>query len=552
MLRRSLFALVVSLIAVSAAADGRYSADRYDSRVEILDGGTARVSEIIALRFESGTFTQFYRAIPKRMTDGIEIVSASMDGTPLQAGEGTGHIQLSGSSNLRVTWRFEPTSNSVHTFALVYLVHGLIRQEADADVLEWTVLPTEHQYQIASSTADLSLPAQPIAPPRLERRRVDEPSLDVGDGHVRITAERIPGNGWFRASVRLPRGSAIDAPPSWQRHQVDIRQMSPTWITAAVVVLAAGLVLLFFVRQQYDPPAIDYSSNERRTAPPDSVAPVIAGAVLGNGSLRLEHAMAALVSLADRGELRIDEQRRMLGQRNFAISRTTTRHALAPYEETLLEIIFAGEASRQSVSLGKARSRLMRQFRKFKAAVEPAMQAAGLLDDGRRGVRRLFARIAFTSMIVAGIVAILLSLVVQRLGPWPMLVPLALAIVGVTSLICFAAHTPLSNVGIQRAREWRAFRRYLRDVARDREAAPSDAVVRQLLPLALALGLAQSWASYLKKHRSAAPDWFRAVSATASDSAIAFSTFVASGGAHPGAGHGGAGAAAGGGASGAS
>ena len=72
------------------------------------------------------------------------------------------------------------------------------------------------------------------------------------------------------------------------------------------------------------------------------------------------------------------------------------------------------------------------------------------------------------------------------------------------------------------------------------------------LPYAIALGLAHSWSSYLKKHRAAVPDWFRAVSATGSDSAVAFSSFVASGGAHPGGSHGASGAAAGGGASGAS
>jgi hypothetical protein len=195
----------------------------------------------------------------------------------------------------------------------------------------------------------------------------------------------------------------------------------------------------------------------------------------------------------------------------------------------------------------------MRHFRTFKIALEPAMQAAGLIDEDRRAVRMRFLRIGVACLIAAGASAFALALLVERFGPWPMLVALAAGITGVTALICFAAHTPLSDEGIRRAREWRGFRRYLRDIARDREPSPGEPVIQQSLPYAVALGLAQSWASYLKKHRSAAPDWFRAVSAGAGDSAVAFSSFVASGGtgAHGG-GSVGAGAAAGGGASGAS
>ena len=204
------------------------------------------------------------------------------------------------------------------------------------------------------------------------------------------------------------------------------------------------------------------------------------------------------------------------------------------------------------MSLGKARNRLLRHFRKFKAALEPAMLSIGLVDEDRRAVRRRFAYIATACLILAGGTAFGLAFAVRQIGPWPMLIPLALGVVGVSALICFAAHTPLSNHGLQRAREWRGFRQYLRDVARDREPSPGNVVMRQMLPYAMALGLAHSWASYLKKHRLAAPEWFRAVSGADSDGAVAFSSFIAAGGAHPGGGAHGAGAAAGGGASGAS
>jgi uncharacterized protein (TIGR04222 family) len=552
MLTRFTLAVLISLVAAPAMGEGRYSADRYDSQIEVLDDGTIRVGETITIQFETGTFTQFFRAIPVRMTDGLEIVSASMDGQRLPEGNGPGRIQISGSSNVRVTWRFPPTSGSIHTFDLVYLVHGVVRQEEDADLVAWRILPTEHRYQIGSSTVDISVPAAPTIAPVLETRRVGDASVHVDDRRIHIAATGIRGNGWLQASIRLPRGSVIDEPPAWQRHQIEIAQMARTWVIAATLVILAGLALLFFIHQQYESPALDFSTMPQWTLPPNALPPVIAGAVLANGSPRYEHGMAALVSLADRGELRIEEQGRVLGQRQFGITRTGTRRPLSPYEEKLLEIIFGANGGDSPVALGKARNRLIRHFRKFKAALEPAMQAAGLLDEDRRAVRRRFARTAAACLISAGVVAFALAIVVERFGPWPMLIPLALGVVGVAALICFAAHTSLSNEGIQRARQWRSFRQHLRDVARDREPSPGDAAIRQMLPYAIALGLAHSWASYLKKHRAAVPDWFRAVSTTGSDSAVAFSSFVASGGAHPGGSHGASGASAGGGASGAS
>jgi uncharacterized membrane protein len=168
-------------------------------------------------------------------------------------------------------------------------------------------------------------------------------------------------------------------------------------------------------------------------------------------------------------------------------------------------------------------------------------------------VRSRFIRIAIASLVGAGIASIALALFTERYGAWPMLIPAACASVALVAFICYAAHTPLSNEGVRRAHQWRRFRQYLRDVARDREASPGEADARRLLPFAVALGVAPAWSAYLKRHRLAAPTWFRAASDAQDNSSVAFAAFVATGGSgNGGGGHGGGGAAAGGGASGAS
>jgi hypothetical protein len=552
---RRIILCVVLLAAFTGVADAKeYSAERFDARIEVLRGGTLHVTERVLVRFEDGTFRQFYREIPSRLTDGLEVVSASMDDTVFPEGDGPGQVEIRRSSRTRVTWRFPRLSGSSHVFSLTYIVRGAVRQTEDADVVAWRALPGQHAYRIDSSEIDVDLPAVPSAAPSLELRRVGASSVALEGTQVRVRASKIRSNGWVEVWARLPRGSVIDAPPQWQTRELAIRQSSRIWIIAAGVVLMGGLLLMFGVRQGYDVPPRE---GGVATGPvlPDTLPPALAGALVTNGNPRLEHAMAALFSLADRGELTIDEQPRSLGQRHFVVARTGGGRPLAAHEQRAIDVVFAGKGeAERSVGLGKARGRLTRHFKKFSSAVEEEMAAAGLLDEGRREVRKRFLKIGVIALIAASVTPLSIVFTVGDYGAWPMLIPVALAVVGVTALICYAAHTPLSNSAVRRAEYWRSFRRYLREVARDRQSSPPDATLRQWLPFVVAIGLAPAWSTFLKRHRGAAPRWFRAVGD--GDSCHAFAAFVGVGGAgHSSSAHGtygGGGGAAGGGSSGAS
>jgi hypothetical protein len=549
-----LCAVLVAAFTGSAHAKD-YSAERFDARIEVLRGGALRITERVLVRFEDGTFRQFYREIPSRLTDGLEVVSASMDDTVLPEGDRPGQVQIRRSSRTRVTWRFPRLSGSSHVFSLTYIVRGAVRQTEDADVVAWRALPGQHAYRIDSSEIDVDLPGVPSAAPSLELRRVGASSVALEGTQVRVRASEIRSNGWVEVWVRLPRGSVIDAPPQWQTRELAIRQSSRIWIIAAGAVLIGGLLLIFGVRQGYDAPPREAGAATAGPALPDTLPPALAGALVANGRPRLEHAMAALFSLADRGELTIEEQPRSLGQRAFVVTRTGSGRPLAAHEQRALDVSFTGKRGpERSVGLGKARGRLTRHFKQFSTAVEGEMAAAGLMDESRWDVRRRFLKIGVIALLAGGVAPLALLFMVDDYGPWPMLIPLALIVVGVTGLICHAAHTSLSNSAVRRAEYWRGFRQYLRDVAQDRQAPPPDSTMGQWLPFAVATGLAPAWATYLKRHRGGAPPWFRA--GGDGDSAHAFAAFVGVGGAGYSCGahgtHGVGGGAAGGGSSGAS
>lgn len=542
---RTLVTVLLLLAGAASAAEAKsYVADRFDSRVEVMRGGALRITETVVFRFEGGPFKEVFRQLRTRDTDGIELVSASMDGVPFPEGDGPGTIGVRRRSRVEVRWRFAPVSDQTHSFELTYVMRGVVRAEDGADVLTWTAHPSEHKYRIDASAVTIILPASPLGEPGVDFRRVEgETSVDVNDGRILVQASELRSNGRVRITARMPAGSVLDAPPAWQQKALEQRALAPLWLAAAGGMVLAGILVLFGVRQGYDTPPHDASVVAGGPAVPDTLSPAEAGALVSNGSPGLEHAMATLFALAARGELTIEENEgRRWGQRQFTLTRRPARRPVAPHEQAALDLVFTdGGHAEGAVTLDKARSRLTWRFKQFRRALETELNANGLLDADRKAVRRRFAVAGTVLMIVALVVGLPLGLLtLDTYGAWPLLIPLAMAVLALVALICHSAHTPLSNEGLRRARYWRSFRGHLKDVAHDREAVPAGGI-DQLLPFAVALGLADTWSKFLKKHRLTVPSWFRA----AGDAELnpAFIAFVAYGGATHG---GGAGAGAGG------
>lgn len=551
---RSLLAAVLLILAPAVAHAKEYTAEKFDSRIEVLRGGSLRVTETIVVRFEDGTFTYFFRTVPTRRTDGVDFISASMDGQTLPAGEGAGQVEVRRKNGLRVEWHFSALSSSTHTFELTYVAKGIARTTDDRDVIGWRALPSEHGYRIETSRVEMALPSTPADPPAVEVRRVGTWTETHTDARVVVSASGIGRNGWLEVWARMPKGSVIDVPPAWQQRQLrHLEYRNPSLIAAGIITFA-GLVLLFGIRQSYDSPPRDVRAARFFSGPPDSAPPAIAGALITNGRPQLEHAMGAFFALASHGAVAIHEEPRgAFGQRRFAIARGRASRQVAPHEQALMDEVFSVQAGSEGhVSLDKARTHLVRHFSKFKSVVEREMADAGLFDAGRRQVRARYNVIGAVLLVLALLALIPVVIVIDRMGGWLFMVPLSIAILGITSLIFAAAHTPLSNEGVRRAEEWRTYQKQLRDVPKDVTRADWAAGMRspaELLPFAVALGLAAAWSKIFKDRGAQLPPWFHA--ASASDANTGFVAFVGHGGSGAGGGAHGGGGAAGGGASGA-
>lgn len=544
---RSLLVLAALVLFAGAADAKQYSARRFDVSIRVLEHGTLEVTETVVFQFEDGTFSYVTREIPTQRTDGIEILSASMDGRTMPIGEGNGEVEVTHKSRLRVRWRFEPTAHSTHTFVLKYLARGVIRREDGADLLAWRALPREHGYRIASSTIDLALPAEPLQQPTVLTRRLRAAQLhDEGD-RLRVVAQDLRSNGSVEIHVRFPSGAVISALSDWQARQLRAAERGPRWLAAAAVLLGATLIVLFALRQNYDTPPREMSVLTVTADPPDALPAPVAGALATDGRPRTEHAIATLIALADRGEVTIAaEPRGFLGHREFMVTRARGAAPLAGYEQAVIETVFGSrDGLHESVKLSAAHGRLARSSRVSRAMKQHLIES-GFMDEGRKAVRDRYAHIAWV-LLALGFVGLIGSIIFLRHehGVWAMAVPGALFIAATIAGIFHHATTALSNEGLRRAHGWRAYRRHLRAVAREREPLAGNATSR-LLPFAVAFGLASVWAKYAEHTAAAVPGWFQA----AGSDPGAFTAFVAASG-HGASGAGGAGGAAGGGSSGA-
>jgi hypothetical protein len=539
---RSLLTVLLVVFAATPAAAKDYRAERFTARIVAIENGGIRVTETIVFRFEDGTFTKVFRKVPTRRTDGIEFVSASMDGHAFPLGKGPGYVNMRRQEGLHFEWRFAQIGPSTHTFEVTYIVRGVVVTSGAGDVLAWKALPDSHEYRIDEATIDFVLPAR-AGTPVVRTRRVGSWTPDNRGSEFTITGRDIERNGWIEVTTTLPQGTLVTSPPQWQQKQMRYRAYRNRMLIIAGGVLLAGLIVLVALRQNYDTPPSDIPVATTFSGPPESLPPALAGALAVNGRAQIEHALATLFDLGARGVIQVNEGPSSWGSRQFDIVRRGRTHALAPHEQTVLDTIFGRDGDGDGVSLRKARSRLTTKFTAVRNAIDAELLQAGLIDPARRQVRSRYHVMAAVFIALSVVGAMLAGIQMDRIGPWLLTLPAAFLVLGIASVIFASAHTPLTNDGVRRAAQWRAYRKHLKDPPHGQSPA-------SLLPFAVALGLGVAWAKLFKHRGAELPQWFHALSAA--DANRAFVAFVGTGGAGA---HGGSGAgpggAAGGGASGA-
>lgn len=534
-----------------------YSADRFDVDVAVQADGSLVVTERLTFRFVGGPFTYVYRDLPAELTDGIDVISASVDGVPLPEGKDAGQVEITGRDPVKVTWHFAPTSDSTHTFDLTYRVWGVIRKENDADVLIWQALPDVYEYSIVASTVRVTYPetAPLLGAPEVQKGAA---TVEQSVNTVTFDARDLKPNATLIVALRFGAGSLIDAPPQWQtRGGSGDRGGLVFAMIASIVAALVVVILVVFVNRARIPSSA--RGETPLTLPPSALPPAIAGVLMRNGSTNSTwiwaYALGTCFDLARRGVISIEEAPRKSRwqERDFVFRLESADTALRPHERGLIEAFFRDKSGLQStVRFSKLQANLYTRLKPLSQALKAECESLGFFDAERQRRRTtsliwgLFLMFLSMALIVAA------ALLVSALGPLPLVAAIGVLVLGIVLVIAAATISLLTEDFQQTALEWKSFAKYLGDVTRQRDTLVHRDQFEGYLSYAAAFGLAEPWSRYLKKREDIeVPAWFRALTSAEDGGRGAFVAMMAASGSSSSAGAAGAGGAAGGGASGA-
>lgn len=520
----------IASAAQTTHAGQSYHAERFDVVLSPQPGGGLLVTETVIFRFEGEPFTFVFRDISLVETDGIEFVSAGMDGVQLPQGSAPGQVELLPGDPFKITWHFAPTFNSTHSFELTYRARGAIRRD-QADTLIWRAVPEEHEYTILTSRISLRAPqaAALLEAPTLQGAPAQ---VEWDTSQAVLTTGEIEPNKSLVVTARFPSGSLAQTMPTWQARQeqrsTQLRGALPWSAAAGSLVLLVGLAVLIAAlqrgrREENPVPELDAA----RPVSPPSAAPPAAAARLAGGALPF---MAALLDLARRGHLVISQKKSgWLRGNTFVVSKAESRDLLRPHEVILLESLFPGGLLQTEQSISEAYTRLAQHSQAFNAALDDELREGGWLDEARHRLRRRLLGAGTMGLLLGLALFVAGALLAVTAAAAPALlaagVGAGLALAGLAALIAGASYSPWTARGEQEGRAWKGFSAYLRDVTRGREAVTRSDLFERYLAYAAGLGLGSAWAHFFQKQGAGiVPAWFQSLQ-TSGDAN--FGSFVA-------------------------
>lgn len=562
----AVLAVLVALLPVGTAAGKSYSAGRFDVDLVVEPGGTLLVTETVVFQFSGGPYTYAFRQLSRSETDRIEIISAAMDGEELQPGMQAGQVEISDAGDpIDVRWHFTPTTDQARTFTLKYRVFGATRIAGTNDLVQWFVIPSDHEYDILSSTVTVHLPVGQ-ATTRAATLSGAAWNMETGAAQLVFSAADIPADRSALLSLPFTRGSLLAQPPAWQQVQLErARQTRAAFPWAAGLGLAmlvlAGLGLVMVWRNNHLEQAAGFEQGVI-TRPPDALGPAEAGSLFTLPGIPLELAVATFFDLARRGWIRLEQSEKKTGlfsKDKFAVVREASVQdvALLPHEQMVYDLIFDHKPGRQSiddtVELTKTIERLQRGLHYFSKKIVERMAAQGWVDEGRKQKRQM--------LLIAGVVGLILftaALVfsfglISSVGSnlaFTGTVLLGVSIAGIAlslaDLIMAASWHVLTTKGLKARQQWQGFGDYLKSQIRSDETALQEDWLDAYLPDAVALRFGDRWAKAFQQ-RGLQPKmaWLRAVDSVNDGSLVAVlavitTTSSADGGAGGGGGGGGA------------
>ena len=505
---------------------------RFDVDITVHDDGTFTVVETMEIRFIGGPFRYGYREIPGERLEALTDIQVVDEAGPYEALPGDVQegpprtfsvTRLGRTYNIR--WFFQPVSDTTRTFQVRYRVHGGLRAYAEGTQLWWKAVFPDRNAPVRQSVVTVRVPgpvqasAAYFVPARVEQ-------LDPNT--VRFVAEaQIPAGTPFEVRVEWPSGIVPVTPAPWQAAadaeaaRLEQRRLwDQRWRPVANVLTLAlgllilvgglgGLFLLWYTRGR-DKPVPEVA--EYLPEPPSDLPPGLVGTLLDE-TADLQDIMATLLDLARRGVLTIEERRDALGNRDFVFHLNgDTLEDVRPFERKVVEAVMEGERSR---ALSTLKNRFYQKIPDVQAAIYQACVEAGLFPTNPSTVRTVYLVMGVLLLLLGG-GGFLLAGVVSRWIDTFGVIPFALEIVAVATILVGRYMPRKTEAGAEEAAKWRAFQRYLANLDRYGSLQQAEEVLDRYLPYAVAMGVASDFLQKFERALQAEgrdvvlPRWYRA------------------------------------------
>ena len=514
-----LAALVLLLLAAGPVrADlGGYRIDRFDTDLRVEGNADLQVEERIEVQFSEPRHG-IYRDIPVRYTDPRGFAYA-IDLRLLGVEDEAGHALDTETSRQGqyVHIRIGDPDRLVEgrqVYVIRYRVGGAVTGMSDHDELYWNAVGDEWQTEIRSASATVHLPDTIAA---------DAVTTGAWSGHFGSQDEDVtidaasPQAIGFASTRALGPTEGLTVRVAWPKGHVAFPSALERWIRRFFdnwILLTPFLALAWLWRRYRsggrDP--IGPAAVTVQYSPPEGVGPGEVGTLIDE-KVDLPDITATVVDLAVHGFLTIgvEAQKKLIRTKEVTVferAHAADVGGLLPHERRVLDGIFEDG---ERVTSEDLRERFYRHIPKIQTDLYQRLTDEGYFSANPQWVRTRF----ILSGVFGGLLLFLVGLAWAWwrgiLMPYALFAPIAAGLLTAILFAAFAGAMPSRTEKGVALQAWaRGFQEFVDRVESDRlERAEARNAFESLLPYAMALGVAATWARKFEGiYDEAGPAWY--------------------------------------------
>ena len=506
-----------------------YTIPHLDVTLTFDPDGTLWVAEQQQLAVTAGALDQGYRTIPLALLDGIDQITLAagdqpftessspcdycfqVSSTPRRDGwvtydreQQTAAVDEARAGQVRIDWQFPPLVRGEEaTLTLRYRAVGALQLLADTQQLNWTAVFPEREAPVAAASVTLQLP--PAVDPSTVQLSGGTVTTQA-DGTLLVVAPRevAPGQNWS-VYLAFPAATFAATTPSWQAEYTDVLAQAEAAATqrarlqlgfgfGALLLAVVGLLgvyLLWYNRGRDLPiPAIaDYLTEPPSELPPAIVAYLLDETPSTKGALASLFHLATLGLLAARFDNTVAFKRLYEGEVNSDGTLTPADGALGRIPNHLATLFNALKPELppgEEISLARLQSRFQAILPQVYA--EMGTETTRFFDELPTDARqRWLGRGQWTVLLSFGAALILGIWYSGEIGLMAVLPALALLLVGIALIVVSRWMPRRTNMGVEEAQRWRAFRTYLRNLKQYASVDDAQRILDRYFAYAVAL-----------------------------------------------------------------